>query len=155
MRRAMPYVPINAGGDPASRTRLPIDAPTQDTRNIYHEEQFKGLITRGSRRVTVPIQAPWAGEGATFPAFPKVQSSKVAPNEIEVPILVAINDWSPISHRNYMTGVTPPRAINPRPKPAKVNVGKRGTGGAYTIPAPRISAKWPTSSEWLAGKMIR
>lgn len=164
MRRIIPYVPFGARQHPGPA--LPIDAPTLATRrnSSAGDNPARGkLVTMGGLCVVVPIQAPFAGQGATFPAFPLVQPSKVAPNAIKPNIIVAMNDFSPSGHSDPHTVEVPaiplaPTGTGRSPKrglsrAAKPNLAQRGTGGNYTIPSPLANVRYPTSADWLRQRM--
>lgn len=150
MRRAYPYrvEPHNSPSDVVVG-----GVPTTATRRIFGYDAFKGIITRGYPRMMVAVRHPYSA--AVFPAFPLVRESDAAPDAIGTSKIIAINNFSPISHRNPLTVEIPPAAINPRPKQPAPNLRGRGTGGAYTIPQPRVEPQWPTSSQWLASRLVR
>ena len=150
-RRAQAYTAV---GPAPGQAIAPVGvAPTLNTRRRYGTDAFIGLITRGSKRAFSAIQQPWSGQGATFPAFPFVTGSSVAPNSIRPAILIALNYFSPSSHRNAIETVVPPQAVSPlvMRRPPQTQSGR--PSGVYTIPSPILTTYWPTSSQWVANRM--
>jgi hypothetical protein len=80
------------------------------------------------------------------------------PDSIRVNILVSRNLYSPTSHANdhnrlAASGKIPPvNAVPSKDRGMPPKMGKRGTGGNYTIPAPQVIPSWPTSAQWLKSR---
>jgi hypothetical protein len=148
MRKVQPYgVYQEASGPP-----LPTDAPTLATREVASGGDTPAnaaIRTTLQLHAIEPVQAPYAGQGAVFPAFPLAQPSRVAPNHIGAIIGVARNLFSPVAHSNPLADRMPAKSRVPQRKQGSVPTGRRGTGGAYTIPNPLSTPSWPTSGQWL------
>jgi hypothetical protein len=134
---------------------------------------------RGSLAIVVPVQTPHdttaGGPGPLKPSqgIGKRNDATVASNvvtggvvkgyitdndTIRIKVVVARNLFSPTSHardstRLAMSGRIPPQnAIPSKDRGMPVKMGKRGTGGNYTIPAPEVFPSWPTSAQWLKSR---
>ena len=132
----------------------PVGAPpTQLTRRRYGDQAMIGLVTHGNKRALVPIQHPYSGQGASFPAFPFFTGSSVAPDSIRPALFVARNLWSPTSHRNVLKAVIPPPAISPsvQRRPPQTQSGR--ASGVFTLSQPAGTTWWPTSAMWLGDRM--
>lgn len=162
MRAAIGYsafAPDTGGDNPPPR--YPMDAPTRATANHFGDKALIGIKTSGSLAATVPINRPYAGQGAEVLAFPLVQPSRVSPDAARVVLMSAQNFYSPSrhpdpEHRLAASAYIPPPATKPTKDitmPPKY--GMRGTGGHYTHPFPMATVGWPTSSDWLAGRTVR
>lgn len=159
MRRALAYPAHDVGPFTTSGhdgVRLPMDAPTRATANHFGDQALRGIKTSLNLAMTVPIQRPYGGGGWEVTAFPLLQPSRAARDEIVVVIGSAQNFFSPTYHSNPLSDIQPPPAVKPSKDitmPPKM--GKRGTGGHFTIPAPMGQPSWPTSSDWLASRTVR
>jgi hypothetical protein len=138
--------------------------------------------TKGSLAWVVPIQTPHdTSAGGPYQGAPRqgmargvdgtISSRTVTggtvkgyitdADTIRIKVLVSRNLYSPTSHANdakrtAYSGAIPPQNAKPskdRGMPPKM--GKRGTGGNYTIPAPQVVPSWPTSVEWLRSRFAR
>lgn len=150
-RRAQPYTAV---GPQQGNAIAPVGvAPTLATRSRYGNQAMIGLVTQGTKRGYVPIQHPWPGQGAIFPAFPHVTGSSVAPDSIRPALLVARNLYSPAGHSNPLTHFVPPQAVSPMiwRRPPQTQSGR--PSGTYSLGFPAPAFQWPTSSEWLANRM--
>lgn len=161
MRRAIAYSAFDAIiEDDKPRPHYPMDVPTRQFANHFGDQALIGIVTKGSLAYDAPINRPYAGQGAEVVAFPLLQPSRVAPNFTRVNMMTAQNFFSPSRHpsqavRLALSAVIPPRAVVPT-KDIKMppKYGMRGTGGHYIHPMPQANASpWPTSSEWLAGRV--
>jgi hypothetical protein len=178
-RRALPYTPFahpKTGGPP-----LPMDAPTLEFRNHYKDGTRYGERdnTLGDRAHVTPLQSPHdstAGgptrikptQGENGNDDPTISSNVVTggvvkgyitPNDsLRKAILVSRNLFSPSSHpsdpaRVAASGKIPPPAIKPSKDigmPPKM--GKRGSGGNFTYPAPLAAPVIPTSNDFLRSR---
>jgi hypothetical protein len=163
------------------RTPLPMDTPTLIFRNHYPEgtrigEQYN---TKGAHSHVVEVQTPHdTSGGGPGPHRPTQGLAKgvdgtissrtvtggvvkgyiTSNDSIRINVLVSRNLFSPTSHasdasRCRASAIIPPVNAAPskdRGMPPKM--GKRGTGGKYTIPAPQVIPSWLTSSQWLKGR---
>lgn len=156
-RKAQPYAAISVSEPGGIRPLPPVGtAPTLNTRRHFATNAFVGLITFGKASAKVPIQQPYSGQGAIFPAFPHFTGSSVAPNIRGTNLLVAINSFSPISHaeaRRLNSLIVPPPAVSPTVlrRPPQTQSGR--PSGRYTIEYPPPAQWWPTSAQWLAEKV--
>ena len=137
---------------------MPQDAPVMATRRNSaagtDNPANAAILTTFDAAKSDPINPPWAGQGADFPAFPLAMPSKVSPDAIRVAQGVARNNFSPIAHRNPLSGLEPAKSVVPSHKPGSIPTGRRGTGGSYTIPNPLSAPTWPTSSQWLRNRSL-
>jgi hypothetical protein len=156
-----------------------MDTPTLAFRNHYKDgaDTRRGELnnTLGSRAKVVPMQsphdtsaggpvgiAPHQGENGQDPTIASntvtggVVKGYITSNNSRRPaLLVSRNLYSPTSHpgdaaRTAASGKIPPPAIKPSKDigmPPKM--GKRGSGGNFTYPAPMAPSNIPTSTEWL------
>jgi hypothetical protein len=137
--------------------------------------------TLGSLAVVVPIQTPHdTTAGGPGPLRPNqgltnkkrldgtiasntvtggVVKGYITDNDtIRIKVLVSRNLYSPTSHARDATrlaasGRIPPQnAIPSKDRGMPPTMGKRGTGGNYTIPAPEVFPSWPTSAQWLRNR---
>jgi len=178
MRRALPYV---VGEDPQKYAGTPMEAPTRAFADHFNGGQItKDIETRGNLALVVPLQNPHdvGTQNGVDPGRPISRGTRgdslmpsntvmggvvkgyiTSPDSIRKQYVVALNHFSPTSHataaaRCAASAKIPPPAIVPSKDigmPPKM--GKRGTGGNFTIPYPQSTPQWPTSSQWLASKM--
>lgn len=128
-----------ADGSPSWPTDEP---PRNDTRINT------GLVTHaslGEIPVVFPTR-PYPGGGRAVAAFPLLAGSAVAANCIRPTWVVAINAYSPISHRSRMTDVIPPRAV-PSTGVGTVTMRPRGFATGYVTRWPQSSPVWPNWAE--------
>jgi|SRR5215831_3901065 len=147
-RRAQPYTAV---GPQQGNAIAPVGvAPTLATRHHFGDQAMIGLQTLGTKRGLVPIQHPYPGQGASFPAFPFFTGSSVAPDSIRPALLVARNLFSPSGHHNPLSNVVPPQAVSPMiwRRPPQTQSGR--PSGAYTLPFPAPAFEWTTSTQWAA-----
>ena len=155
MRRAQPYVAISGPGGTGHRAAVG-SAPTLATRSKYGVGYSVGLETRGRASARVPIEHPYAGQGAVWPAFPYFTGSSVAPDLRGTNLLVALNDFSPITHadaRFRFSMKIPEMMAAPSVlrRPPQTQRGR--PSGRYVIEHPMPNAWWPTSQQWLAERV--
>lgn len=152
-RRAQPYG-VTVHVDPMDPAGLVVGhAPTVATRRHFGWNSFLGLVQHGTKRGKVPINHPYPGQGASFPAFPHVTGSSVAPDFITPALLVARNLYSPSGHSNPLSNFVPPQAQYPiaKPRPPQTQTGR--PSGRFTVPHPPTTQWWPTSQQWLAQRL--
>ena len=113
-----------------------------------------GLVFFGNKRAYASIQKPYAGQGATFPAFPNVEPSSVAPNAIRPALFVALNLFSPSGHSNPLESVIPPPAELASAKLPLPQEGRRPSG-QFTIPYPLTTPQYPTARQWILDRLKR
>lgn len=175
-RRTVPYGII--GGNTHRGT--PMDTPTREFANHLKSNVMEGIDTRGNLAMVVQIHTPHHSGRLTSakPGMPLLRGTRSdpvnpsnttmggvvqgyidSPDSIRKAYLVARNNFSPTSHANdanriAQSGKMPVAAVKPSKDIAMPpKYSRRGTGGAYTIPAPQVVPQWPTSSEWLANKI--
>lgn len=171
--RAFPYTPFDRNvneQEGKKRTGLPMDAPDLIFRNHYNtpSETRRGEIgnTRGSLASVVPMEriystGPDTVRGASRLVAGGVVKGYMRDNTIRVHLLVSRNLFSPTSHardetRLAMSGKIPPvNAVPTKDRGMPLKMGKRGTGGNFTIPAPQVIPSWPTSAQWLRSRFGR
>lgn len=157
-----------------------MDTPSREFANHFKSNVLEGIDTRGNLAMVVPIHTPHdvgTVQGVTkgVPASrgtrgdPLLSGNTVTggvvngaitdPDTIRKSFLIARNLKSPSSHPNDanraaasakmpIAATKPSKDIGMPPK-----YSRRGTGGAYTIPAPQVVPQWPTSSQWLASRI--
>lgn len=155
MRRAYPYVALEPVGSlPTSDSPVVGNAPTLATRRIYGTGAMLGLVFFGNKRAYVPIDKPFAGNGAAFPAFPLAEPSTVAPNAIRPALFVALNLYSPSGHHNPLTNVIPAPAEMASAKLPLPQAGRRASGN-FTIPYPITTPRYPTAAQFVLDRVSR
>lgn len=164
MRKVQPYSHI-----PTDTGLVVGSTPTRKTARHFGDGAFIGLRTSGNLAAAVPIQDPWAGQGARYPAFPFALPSDVAPNAIRVVLMSAQNFFSPSSHSKHPSLLAPGIAEPPggiRGSSAVMPKGG-GKGGGHTwrmpwkqnrrvsgssvIPDPPNFPNWPS----IMSRMVR
>src|SRR5215831_16553806 len=156
-RRAQPYVAISTTEPGGVQPLPPVGtSPTLATRSHWGRGAFFGLFTFGKAGALIPIQQPYPGQGAVFPAFPHFTGSSVAPNVRGTNLFVAYNTYSPSSHaefRSQNSRIVPPMAVSPivQRRPPQTQSGR--PSGRYTVEYPAPASWWPTSQQWLAEKI--
>lgn len=159
-----------------------MDTPSREFANHFKSNVLEGIDTRGNLAMVVPINTPHdvgtvqgttkgvpAGTGMRKGGDPLLSGNTVTggvvqgyitdPDTIRKTFLIARNLKSPASHPDDAARVAasakmpiaatkPSKDIGMPPK-----YSRRGTGGAYTIPAPQVVPQWPTSSQWLASRI--
>lgn len=155
-RRTQPYLAVEPVGSLPQQGIAPVvgSAPTLSTRRRYGTGAMFGLLFVGNKRAYVPLQSPWAGQGATYPAFPLAQPSKVAPNAIRPALFVALNLFSPSGHSNPLSAQVPPPAELPLAKLPTPQAGRRPSGN-FTIPHPLTTPQYDTSRQWILSRLGR
>lgn len=171
-RKAFPYTPFDKSIQPPGpeRVHYPMDAPYLEFRNHYNtpSETRRGEIgnTHGSLDQVVPIEAvystgPDTARGASRRMTGGVVRGYMIESSVRVAILVSRNLFSPTSHPNpeircrASATIPPKNAIPTKDIGMPPKMGKRGTGGKFTIPAPQVVPSWPTSAEWLRSRFSR
>lgn len=166
-RKAFPYTPFDEVAHNLDRGRptLPMDAPSLEHRNHYRPGTRIGELeyTKASASLVVPIEhnfssGPESVRGASRRVSGGVVKGYMREDTIRIKAIVSRNLFSPTAHPTNAasaayTAKIPPPAVPPtkdRGMPPKM--GKRGTGGHYTIPAPQITPSWPTSAQWLKSR---
>jgi hypothetical protein len=183
-RRALPYTPF-APPKPPGSPLLPMDVPTLAFRNHYKDglDTRRGELpnTVGDRAHVIPLQsphdttaggpahiAPYQGENGDDPTISSntvtggvVKGYITSNNSIRKAVIVSRNLYSPTSHpsdaaRAAASAKIPPPAIKPSKDigmPPKM--GKRGSGGNFTYPAPMAAPVIPTSTDFLRSRFGR
>jgi hypothetical protein len=168
-RRAFPYTPFDPGiqetGIVNERTHLPMDAPTLEYRNHYRYGTRIGEkdYTHGNLALVVPIEpiftsGPETARGASRNVTGGVVRGYMRENTIRIRALVSRNLKSPTSHPSnaasaaYTAKIPPVNAVPSKDRAMPVKMGKRGTGGNFTIPNPQVIPSWPTSAEWIKSR---
>lgn len=136
--------------------------------------------TKGSLGWVVTVQTPHdttaGGPGSTKPSQgmrgtnvdPTISSNTVTGgvvkgyitrgDSIRMSVLVSRNLFSPTSHASnaasaaFTAKIPPPAVVPSKDIGMPPKMGKRGTGGNFTIPAPQVLPSWPTSSQWLKSR---
>ncbi len=137
--------------------------------------------TKGNLALVVPVQTPHdttaGGPGPLKPrqglTVERRQDGTIASNTvtggvvkgyitgndtIRIRALVSRNLFSPTSHPSnaasaaYSARIPPQNAIPSKDRGMPPKMGKRGTGGNFTIPAPQVFPSWPTSAQWLKNR---
>ena len=128
---------------PDGTVALPTDTPPRNTTRINH-----GLVTHASLgEVPMRLYArPWSGDSSRPTVFTKVRGSDVAPNYIRPTWVVAVNTYSPISHRSH-TDVMPIPAVPARPPAAPVTQRPRPYAAGYVTRWPQVAPRWPSWGE--------
>jgi hypothetical protein len=169
MRKAFPYTPfdnqIQESGVENKRTHLPMDAPTLTYRNHYLPGTRRGELdqTHGNLALVVPIESiftsgPETARGASHRLTGGVVKGYMRESTIRIHALVSRNLFSPTSHPTnaasaaYTQKIPPVNAVPSKDRKMPPKMGKRGTGGNYTIPNPQVIPSWPTSAEWLQSR---
>jgi hypothetical protein len=170
-RKAFPYTPFPGPNVPeGTKGRLPMDVPDLIFRNHYGtlSETRRGELgnTKGSLTVIIPIESvynsgPDSVRGASHNKSRGVVPTPQAQGTIRKPIIISRNLFSPTAHRDdpkrlALSGAIPPPAVMPskdRGMPPKM--GKRGSGGHFTYPAPQVVPVFPTATDWLHGRFGR
>ena len=142
-----------------------MNTPDLIFRNHYKPGTRSGELgfTYGSHALVVPIESvftsgPETARGASRRLTGGVVKGYMAENTIRVSKLVSRNLFSPTSHptdvnRLAMSGRFPPNnAVPTKDIGMPPKMGKRGTGGNFTIPAPMVVPAWPTSADWLRSR---
>lgn len=132
--------------------------------------------TKGSLALVVPVQTPHdTTAGGPGPVRPgqgmdkfvdgtissrtvtggTVRGYITANDTIRIRALVSRNLFSPTSHPSnaasaaYTAKIPPQNAVPSKDRGMPPKMGKRGTGGNFTIPGPLVVPSWPTSAQWL------
>jgi hypothetical protein len=164
-RRAFPYTPFDPLVQNDTRPRLPMNSPDLNYRNHYKEGTRVGELgnTKGQLGVVVPIESiftsgPETARGASRRLTGGVVRGYMRENSIRPSILVSLNLKSPTSHpidanRLAASGRIPPvNTVPSKDRGMPPKMGKRGTGGNFTIPNPQVVPSWPTSVDWLRSR---
>jgi hypothetical protein len=162
MRKTFPYTPFDNQVQDDTRPRLPMNSPDLIFRNHYPEGTRRGEIdqTHGNLALVVPIESvftsgPETARGASRRLTGGVVRGYMRENTIRIHALVSRNLYSPTSHPSnaasaaYTQKIPPVNAVPSKDRGMPPKMGKRGTGGNYTIPNPQVIPSWPTSAEWL------
>jgi hypothetical protein len=167
-RKAYPYIPFDLGIQETGlvkKSHLPMDAPTLEYRNHYRPGTRVGELdqTHGNLALIVPIEpifstGPDTVRGASRNVSGGVVKGYLRENTIRIHALVSRNLFSPTSHatdvnRIAASGKIPPtNAVPSKDRAMPVKMGKRGTGGHFSIPNPLVVPSWPTSADWLRSR---
>lgn len=164
-RRAFPYTPFDPLVQNDTRPRLPMNAPDLEYRNHYKLGTRTGELenTVGRLGVVVPIEdvfssGPDTVRGASRNISGGVVKGYIKEGTIRPSLLVSRNLYSPTSHANDVnrlaaSGRIPPNnAVPTKDIGMPPKMGKRGTGGNFTIPNRPVLPSWPTSADWLRSR---
>ncbi len=165
MRKAFPYTPFDSRVQDDTRPRLPMNSPDLIFRNHYKPGTRNGELdqTHGNLALVVPIEpiftsGPETVRGASRNVSGGVVKGYMRDNTIRIHALVSRNLFSPTSHPTNAasaayTAKTPPNnAVPTKDIGMPPKMGKRGTGGNFTIPNPQVVPSWPTSADWLRSR---
>jgi hypothetical protein len=165
MRKALPYTPFDSRVQDDTRPRLPMNSPDLIFRNHYPTGTRTGELdqTHGNLALVVPIESiftsgPETARGASRRLTGGVVKGYMRENTIRIHALVSRNLFSPTSHPSndasaaYTQKIPPVNAVPSKDRGMPPKMGKRGTGGNFTIPNPQVVPSWPTSADWLRSR---